>query len=232
MEEKNSSYAIGIPASYAAVRGYNVTVQDDQAPDSAADPAPAPAPAPAPSLADFFMFMFFISFVTLCGFGLIFFTSPNPKFGLKSLSVSDFKISGSEITANWDAEFLVRNSRAGTCYEHLLVCVFYKDKLISDVVLAPQLDLLPKSMGSNYVAKTVALSKRIENRFVADAIARDYWSQGAVAFTVRLLHDVRGQYVNVICSDIKVGFSNHSSHATLLITNQQAFTLCSTHLTH
>ncbi|OMP01459.1 hypothetical protein COLO4_11844 [Corchorus olitorius] len=226
MEEKNSSYAIGIPASYAAVRGYNVAVQD-QAPAPAADPAPAPAPAP--SLADFCRFMFFMSFLALCGFGVIFISSPNPKFGVKSLSVSDFKISGSDLTANWDVEFVVRNSRAGTCYEHLLVCVLYKDQLISEVVLAPQLQLLPKSMGSNYVAKTVALSKRIENRFVADAIARDYWSQGAVAFTVRLFQDVNiGHNVHVICSDIKVGFSNHSTHGILLITDQQAaFTLCS-----
>ncbi|OMO72447.1 late embryogenesis abundant hydroxyproline-rich glycoprotein [Corchorus capsularis] len=172
MEEKKSSYVIGIPASFPTVRGHNVAVQV-QAPaaDSAAGRAPA---ARAMTSAE------------KCKF-------------------SDFSISGSEITANWDAEFLIRNNRGPTLYQYLLLSVYYKDQPISKAVLGQQFHLLPKSMGSNYVAHTVALSKRIENQVVADAIARDYWSQGAVAFTVRLLHDndrpVR--FLNVTCADVK-----------------------------
>ncbi|OMP01460.1 hypothetical protein COLO4_11845 [Corchorus olitorius] len=251
MEEKNSSYVIGIPASFAAVRGHNVAAAQDQVPDSAAgDGAPAPAPAsaagdgapdpdsaagdgaPAPASASAFrIYTLLILIVALDVIALGFFLSPNPEFGLKCLSVSEFNISGSEITANWDAEFLIRNNRGPTLYRYLLLSVFYKDQPISEAVLGQPFRLLPKTMGSNYIAHTVALSKRIENQVVADAIARD-WSQGVLAFTVRLLHDndrpVR--FLNVTCADVKVGFSNHSTHGTSMFTNQQVFSLCSTQI--
>ncbi|KAK6243965.1 hypothetical protein QUC31_010374 [Theobroma cacao] len=169
------------------------------------------------------------------------FRPSRPKFGLYSLSVSRFNISGSgEITADWDVGFLARNPNGvlWSTYScnRALVSVYYKNQLLSEGVF-PEIRL-PSKETKSYTAKAVALGKRIDDSQVADDIASD-WSQGVVAFTVRLLDASEGSginNVNVTCSDIKVAFSNHSSsQGTMLVgpqgspnnTDRQAITRCS-----
>ncbi|OMO72485.1 hypothetical protein CCACVL1_17772 [Corchorus capsularis] len=147
-----------------------------------------------------------------------------PKFGLKSLSVSDFNISGSEITGNWNAEFLVRNPDFDIYwYDNPVFSVLYKNRMLSAVTMDQEIYLESRSKTKSFVSNgSITLSRRIvDDNQVADSIARDYWSQGGVvAFTVRLLYADGKKALNVTCGDVKVIFSNHSSHGTLMLLDQ------------
>ncbi|OMO82186.1 hypothetical protein CCACVL1_12040 [Corchorus capsularis] len=122
----------------------------------------------------------------------------SPEFGLTSVSVSKFNISeGSEITAEWEVGFLVRNPNPVWLhwFDHPVVSVYYRDQLVSELGSFPQVKI-PRNTTKSYVGKTVAVGKRIEDREVAEAMARDWSEQGVVAFTIRLLQ-IDHSYTNL-----------------------------------
>ncbi|OMO72483.1 hypothetical protein CCACVL1_17770 [Corchorus capsularis] len=233
MEQRNGSYVNGVPI--------NVRVQ---APPFAPPPQQViPAATADHHLRDLILIIC-AGILVIAGIILtIALTSKRsfPKFGLKSLSVSELNITGSEITGHWNAEFMVRNPDiVSYTYQHPIFALLYKNQAISAIIM-DKIHLKHKTTKSFVANGTVALSRRIvdnDNQVVVDEIARDYWSQGIVAFTVGFLYADHRAFLSATCRDVKVGFSNHSSHGTLLldgfqyspkITDHQAFTLCSTH---
>ncbi|OMO71987.1 hypothetical protein CCACVL1_18005 [Corchorus capsularis] len=94
---------------------------------SSSPPSSPPAPAPAPPLSTTKKTddgrekltkkdcMFLVAMMLMLGLGALLGAisateshPPPPEFGLNSLSVSQFNISGSEITANWDVGFVAK----------------------------------------------------------------------------------------------------------------------------
>ncbi|KAK8651593.1 hypothetical protein V6N13_141191 [Hibiscus sabdariffa] len=147
-----------------------------------------------------------------------------PEFGLSSLSVSSFNISGSQITAVWEVDFF--STKASDCwyYDNAVVSVFYQDRLLSETP-PPRINVSTET--EYFTTYVVALAKGIKDPCVVNDIARDWSVSGVVAFTVRLLGTSYVSYggfcvidsiLNVTCPDIKVGFSNRSSsHGTMLV---------------
>ncbi|OMO90328.1 late embryogenesis abundant hydroxyproline-rich glycoprotein [Corchorus olitorius] len=248
MEGRNGSCAIGIP-SYA-----NSSFNVEQRPFPSAPPlTQATTPTTRqrrPSATAIDAFRYFLAFAMLATavvfLILLFGFTQCPKFGLTSLSVSKFNISGSEITAEWDVEFRVRNPNRVWTYwfDHPIVSVYYRDQLVSELELFPQI-MLPKKTTKSYVGKTVAVGKRIEDREVAEAILRDWSEKGVVAFTTKLVKtDNNFTSLEVRCVDVAVGFSSSRQEGTMLLqiynnnnSNnhsdyhlQQAFTRCSTYV--
>ncbi|OMO82053.1 hypothetical protein CCACVL1_12095 [Corchorus capsularis] len=91
---------------------------------------------------------------------LFFVFTQSPEFALTSVSVPKFNISseGSEITAEWEVGFLVRNPNPVWChwFDHPVVSVYYRDQLVSELESFPQVKISRKTTKS-YVGKTVAL---------------------------------------------------------------------------
>ncbi|OMO73559.1 late embryogenesis abundant hydroxyproline-rich glycoprotein [Corchorus olitorius] len=226
MEQTNrSSVAIGIPSYLFTVGAHNIDVQV-QAPN----PAPAPAlparAAPVPVCAICcILILGVIIFSPLISYAIYYYLQTCPKFELKSLSVSDLNVSGSEITGYWNAEIKVRNrDHAFYDYGHPIVSVLYNNQLLSEVTMSQEVELKPKKTQSFAANGTITLSRRIvdENQVVvADEIARDYGSRGVVAFTVRLLRTDDTSTLNVTCADVKVGFSNNSSHGISMLLDHE-----------
>ncbi|KAK8545920.1 hypothetical protein V6N13_067167 [Hibiscus sabdariffa] len=167
-----------------------------------------------------------------------------PEFGLNSLSVSSFNISGSQITAIWEVGFF--STKASECwyYNNAVASVFYEDRLLSESPV-PRVDVSTET--ESFTTYVVALAKGIEDPRVAEDIARNWSVSGVVAFTVRLFgasyvrcgdFRVIDNVLNVTCPDIKVGFSNRSSsHGTLVVQHspnitrdEEAVNRCSTWL--
>ncbi|OMO72484.1 hypothetical protein CCACVL1_17771 [Corchorus capsularis] len=228
MEQTNrSSTAIGIPSYLVSMAAHKINVQV-QAPNPA--PAPAlPARVYAARRVCAIFCMLILSAIILGPFIFmgIYYSPSCPKFELKSLSVSDLNVSGSEIiTGYWNAEIKVRNrDHVYYDYGHPIVSLLYKNQLLSEseVTMSQEVELKPKKTQSFAANGTITLSRRIvdENRdVVADEIARDYWSRGVVAFTVRLLHADETSTLNVTCADVKVGFSNNSTHGISMLLDQ------------
>ncbi|KAK8651592.1 hypothetical protein V6N13_141190 [Hibiscus sabdariffa] len=153
------------------------------------------------------------------------YTAPTkPGFGLSSLSVSSFNISGSQITAVWEVDFF--STKASDCwyYDDAVVSIFYQDRLLSETH-PPRINVSKET--ESFTTYVVALAKGIEDPRVVNDIASDWSVSGIVAFTVRLFgaayvkcHDfhVVDNVLNVTCTDIKVGFSNRSSsHGTMVV---------------
>ncbi|KAK8620696.1 hypothetical protein V6N13_067162 [Hibiscus sabdariffa] len=167
-----------------------------------------------------------------------------PEFGLNSLSVSSFNISGSQITAVWEVDFF--STKASDCwyYDNTVVSVFYQDRLLSETH-PPRVEV--SMVTESFTAYVVALAKGIEDPRVVNDIARDWSVSGVVAFTVRLFgasyvrcggFRVIESVLIVTCPDIKVGFSDRSSsHGTMVVQHspnitrdEEAVNRCSTWL--
>ncbi|OMO72480.1 hypothetical protein CCACVL1_17767 [Corchorus capsularis] len=240
MDQTNrSSTVIGIPSYLVTMGAHNINVQI-QAPN----PAPA-LPARAAPVPVWAIFCIFILSAIICSpliFYMIYYSTSCPKFELKSLSVSDLNVSGSEIiTGYWNAEIKVRNrDHVFHGYGHPIVSVLYKNQLLSEVTMSQELNLKPRKTQSLAANGTITLSRKIidddNNQVVANEIATDYWSQGVVAFTVRLFRAYGTSTLNVTCADVKVGFSNNSSHGISMLLDHElqhspnvTTQLCTTH---
>ncbi|OMO74924.1 hypothetical protein CCACVL1_16406 [Corchorus capsularis] len=168
----------------------------------------------------------------------------NPKFGLNSLSVSNFNISGSEISGIWDVEFLAKSPDFlfTNNYPHPTLAVYYQNQQLLLGKKLPRIHL-PRKKTISYRVNALAMATSIQDKGVADAIANEWSQQKVVAFTVTLQpispHNGHRWIVNVVCAHVKVGFSSNStsssSQGTLLPessannknTHRQAFTRCS-----
>ncbi|OMO74816.1 hypothetical protein CCACVL1_16453 [Corchorus capsularis] len=163
----------------------------------------------------------------------------NPRFGLNSLSVSNLNISGPEVTGIWDVEFLAKSPDFlhANNYFHPALSVYYKNQQLLLEEYLPRIHV-PKKTTISYRVNALAMATSIQDKAVADAIAKDWSQQKLVSFTVKLRSTNEiGLIVKVVCARIKVGFSSNStsssSQGTLLPessanTYRQAFTRCST----
>ncbi|OMO68306.1 hypothetical protein COLO4_29763 [Corchorus olitorius] len=234
------SYAIGIPLYPATSTAANASINAEQ---PSAPPLTQPTTRQrhlsATAIAAY-MLMFLASALCVASvvlLVLLFVFTQSPKFGLTSVSVSKFNISsGSEITAEWEVGFLVRNPNPvwRHWFDHPVVSVYYRDQLVSELESFPQVKI-PRKTTQSYMGKTVALGKRIEDREVAEAMARDWSEKGVVAFTIRLL-ETNYDYTNmkVTCGDVEVGFSRSKPQEGTMLLQQsndsEAFTRCSTYV--
>ncbi|KAL8147937.1 NDR1/HIN1-like protein 10 [Apium graveolens] len=146
-----------------------------------------------------------------------------PEFRVDSLSVSNFNISSSLLSGNWDVQFTVRNpnKKITVKYDRIDADVFYKSEGLASTTLPPF------SQGKRNETKVRATFGAI-GAYVEDWVVRDVSGdrgKGSVKFSVRLLArarfkagawGTRKRYVRVLCRDVPVGLTLSSGRGAMV----------------
>lgn len=146
-----------------------------------------------------------------------------PEFRVDSLSVSNFNISSSLVSGNWDVQFTVRNpnKKITVKYDRIDADVFYKSEGLASTTLPPF------SQGKRNETKVRATFGAI-GTYVDDWVVRDVngdRGRGSVKFSVRLLArarfkagawGTRKRYVRVLCRDVPVGLTLSSGRGSMV----------------
>ncbi|XP_043691529.1 NDR1/HIN1-like protein 10 [Telopea speciosissima] len=241
--ETQSKPVTGYPAGYppAAASSYHSTGGYPNTNAGTAYPYAAPPPGPGPYYnpssygydqqrrrATFLRRLIIIAIALVVIIGCITFITwlvlrPRvPEFQLDSASVSSFNVSSSDLTANWDLAFTVRNpnKKLIVFYDSFDGYVFYGRAQLAETSLPPFYQ--GKRNQTTVQAKFAAASTYV-NDYVASSIAADR-SQGAVSFNVRLvtwvrfksgLWRTRRHWMSVLCRNVRVSFSSNSRVGSL-----------------
>ncbi|XP_077234428.1 NDR1/HIN1-like protein 10 [Tasmannia lanceolata] len=146
-----------------------------------------------------------------------------PDFSISSASVSPLNTSSSsQLTANWDLTFSVRNpnKKMNIYYDRIVASVVYGQDVLSVTTLQPF-----------YQAKrnltTVRARMVVDSFYVGDKVMRNIAAErslGAVNFNFRLVAWVRFRsgawrtrrhLMRVFCEDVKIAYSNATALGTL-----------------
>ncbi|OVA07129.1 Late embryogenesis abundant protein [Macleaya cordata] len=140
-----------------------------------------------------------------------------PEFRVESASLSNFNVSSSQLNANWEIGFFVRNpnKKMTIFYDRIEGSVFYKDDSLADNSLAPFYQ--SKKNQTTITAKFTALTSYVDDRTVKEMVGDR--NRGEVNFNVRMLAWVRFRsgawrtrrhLMRVFCDDVKIGFSSNT----------------------
>ncbi|KAL6966771.1 hypothetical protein U1Q18_032564 [Sarracenia purpurea var. burkii] len=147
-----------------------------------------------------------------------------PDVQVDSVTLSNFNLSSSTVTGNWDVRFTVRNPnhKITLHYERIEASVFYKDESLSDTTVTPFVQGTKNQTAMR--ATFAAASAYLDKKFV-DGINGDMTSRSSVIFNVRMLARVRfkagwwrarERFLRVYCGDLTVGISSNSTGGKLV----------------
>ncbi|XP_058109094.1 NDR1/HIN1-like protein 10 [Magnolia sinica] len=147
-----------------------------------------------------------------------------PEFTVRSVSVSRFNISSSQLTANWDISLsaLNTNTKMAIYYDRVEASVFYGSDLLSETTLAPFYQ--GKRNLTTVRATLAAVSEYVRDGVVRD-LSEDRARRGSVNFHVKLLAWVRFRsgawrtrrhLLRVFCEDVRVGLPSAARVGTLV----------------
>ncbi|XP_042475176.1 NDR1/HIN1-like protein 10 [Macadamia integrifolia] len=233
-----TGYPMGYPpaatASYQSTAGYPNSTAGTAYPYAAPPPGPGPYYYPSSSYdnqrrrATFLRRLLIAALAVVVIIGCITFITwlvlrPRvPEFQLDSASVSSFNVSSSDLTANWDLNFTVRNpnKKLTVFYSNFRGVIFYDRMQLAETSLPPFEQ--GKRNQTTVRAKFAASSTYVDDN-LAKSLATDR-SQGAVSFNVRLVTWVkfktgwwrtRMHWMSVHCSDVRISFKSNSGVGSL-----------------
>ncbi|XP_077240058.1 NDR1/HIN1-like protein 26 [Tasmannia lanceolata] len=149
-----------------------------------------------------------------------------PDFSITSASVSPINTSSSsQLTANWDLTFSVRNpnKKMNIYYDQIDASVFYGSDFIS-------LTSLPPFYQSKENITTVRARLAADSAYIGDGVVSDIAgerSHGAVSFNFKVIAWVRfrsgawrtrKRILKVFCDDVKIAYANATAFGTLFAT--------------
>lgn len=146
-----------------------------------------------------------------------------PEFRVDSVTVTNFNLSTTLITGNWDVQFTVRNpnNKITLTYDQILARVLYKSGALSETMVPP---FVQGKRNETAVRATFAAASSYVENWVVNGINGDR-GRGSVKFTVRMLARVRfragswwarRRVVRVLCPDLSVGLSSNSERGSLV----------------
>ncbi|OMO83141.1 hypothetical protein COLO4_22670 [Corchorus olitorius] len=175
-------------------------------------------------------FVFLLSFILLIQFSAIedrerIERNTPPEFRVESLSVSNFNLSGSQMTAKWNVVFVLPSKKSSFLDQNLNFSIFYQNQLLlQQGVVPPRLFHVPRSFRmtesfSVFKVKAVALDEIIDGLMAY--VMEMGWARGVLAFNLKL-EAVGDQGFRFFCENIKVGFShNYSITGAILLAEHE-----------
>ncbi|CAI9105734.1 OLC1v1004733C1 [Oldenlandia corymbosa var. corymbosa] len=147
-----------------------------------------------------------------------------PEIRVDSLSVSNYNLSGYQLTANFQIGITVRNpnSKIKVDYDQVDAYVYSKDYRLAETSLAPFSQ--PKKNETSIRASEAAVNTYVDGDLVSDMNGQRSRS-GRVNFNVRLLMSLRlkagawfsrRRYLKAFCGDLSVGIASNSSNGSLI----------------
>ncbi|CAH8389565.1 unnamed protein product [Eruca vesicaria subsp. sativa] len=229
-QDTNSRPANGYPYPYpypnqppAVADGYPPTAYQYQN----YNPYYTPEPNPRDVLIRRIALAVMISF-TIIFFILFIFITPLlglqlPNVYLNSLSLSNFNVSDSHLTGNWDLRlrFENPNSKMSLYYDTVLLGVYYNDEYLSQTRV---LSFGQGTKDQTPINATLSVSGTYVGERLVDSIAKERVEKGSVEFDLRMASWVRFRYgvfwkwgyVRVYCDDVAVGVSGNSSSGKMV----------------
>ncbi|CAL5357222.1 unnamed protein product [Camellia sinensis] len=147
-----------------------------------------------------------------------------PEFQVDSLSLSNFSLSSSSISANWDVGFTARNPnhKITLYYDDISATVFCGEQRLSDTAVGP---FVQGTRNETTVRATFAANSAYVTKEVVDGINSDRSSRGIVNFNVEMKARVRykagawrarQRFLRIFCQQLSVGVSKNSVGGTLI----------------
>ncbi|RZC84136.1 hypothetical protein C5167_046923 [Papaver somniferum] len=158
-----------------------------------------------------------------------------PDFHVDSASVTNFNVTNSQLSANWEIGFFVRNpnKKMTIFYDRIEGSIFYKDESLTETSLVPFFQ--EKKNETTISTRFTAMGTYVGERTAKDILG-DKNNGGGLRFNVRMLAWVRFRsgawrtrrhLMRVFCEDVRIGFPNATSSAGTLSGSSK---VCEVHL--
>ncbi|KAL5976495.1 hypothetical protein ACLOJK_020828 [Asimina triloba] len=147
-----------------------------------------------------------------------------PRFSVVAATLSNFNLSSSHLTADWNISISARNpnSKMGVYYDRVEASIFYGREMLSSTSLDPFYQ--GKHNVTTIDAEFASVSEYVDGD-VSRGLTDDQSRHGFVKFHVRLIARVRFRagawrtrqhIMRVFCDDVSLGFSSGNGTSTLL----------------
>ncbi|XP_052197271.1 NDR1/HIN1-like protein 10 [Diospyros lotus] len=146
-----------------------------------------------------------------------------PEVRIDSVALSNFNLSSSLFTGNWDVRFTVRNPnhKMTLYYDHIDSSILYLTEALAETTVPPfaQGTKNQTSMRATFAAASTYLDKSVVDHMNGER------AKGNVNFNVRMFARVRfkagawrarQRFLRVFCGDLPVGLSSNGARGTLV----------------